>query len=119
MERRLVALLGTKGEICMNRLFMSGVAVLIIALTLIGCSKTGDGAKERIYDVKGKVVAVDPEMKEVTLDHEEIPGHMKAMKMPFSVENAKLLEGIKAGDQVHGKLKSKDGKNTIIELMKH
>jgi Cu/Ag efflux protein CusF len=119
MERRLVALVGTKGEICMNRFFMSGVAVLIIALTLIGCSKTGDDAKEKIYDVKGKVVAVDVENKEVTLDHEEIAGHMTAMKMRFPVENAKLLEGIKAGDQVHGKLKNKDGKDTVIELMKH
>jgi Cu/Ag efflux protein CusF len=103
----------------MKRFCILGVAMLMVVLTLTGCSRTGADAQEKIYDVKGKVVAVDLEKKEVTLDHEEIPGHMTAMKMPFPVENANLLEGIKAGDQVHGKLKNKDGKNTIIELMKH
>ena len=103
----------------MKRFCMFGFAMLTIALMLTGCSRTGDDAKEKIYDVKGKVVAVDVEKKVMTLDHEEIPGHMQAMKMPFPVENAKLLEGVKAGDQVHGKFKFKDGNRTIFELMKH
>jgi protein SCO1/2 len=98
---------------------MFGFTIFIAGLMLTGCSKTEGDVKEKIYDVKGKVVAVDAEKKEVTLDHEEIPGFMKAMKMPFAVENAKVLDGIKAGDQIHGRLKVKDGKNTIIELMKH
>jgi Cu/Ag efflux protein CusF len=110
---------GAKGKTIMKRFCIFGFATLILALTLTGCSRTGDDAKEKVYDVKGKVVAVDAEKKSVTLDHEEIPGHMKAMKMPFPVANAKLLEGIIAGDQVHGKFKFEDGKRTIFELMKH
>jgi len=103
----------------MKWLPLLGFALFLIPWTLTGCTKSGNDAKEKTYDVKGKVVAVDVEKKEVTLDHEEIPGLMKAMKMPFAVESAKVLEGIKTGDQVHGRLKVKDGKNTIIELMKH
>jgi Cu/Ag efflux protein CusF len=103
----------------MNRFCIFGVAMMIVVWTVPGCSNTGDDAKEKVYEVKGKVVAVDVERKEVTLDHEAIPGHMQAMKMPFPVENARLLEGVKAGDQVHGKFKFKDGNRTIFELMKH
>ena len=44
---------------------------------------------------------------------------MGAMKMPFKVENAKVLDGINAGDKIHGRLKVKDGQQTITELMKH
>ena len=62
---------------------------------------------------------MDAEKKKVTLDHEDIPGLMKAMQMPFSVDNAKVVEGIKAGDQVHGKLKVKGSDYIITELVKH
>jgi Cu/Ag efflux protein CusF len=44
---------------------------------------------------------------------------MGAMTMPFDVENAKLLDGLKAGDQVHGKLKVQGSNYTLVELMKH
>jgi len=101
------------------RSFLPMILVLgSVSLTSAGCGK-GNGDKDKIYDIMGKVVAVDPEKKSVTLDHEDVPGLMKAMKMPFSVENAKVLEGIKAGDQVHGKLKVKGSDYILTELMKH
>jgi len=94
------------------------VFIALIALAS-GCSNSGDSAKEKMYDVHGKVIAVDIQKKEVTLDHDAIPGLMGAMKMPFKVENAKVLDGINAGDKIHGRLKVKDGQQTITELMKH
>jgi protein SCO1/2 len=84
-----------------------------------GCSKSDQPAKDKMYDVKGKVVTVNVEKGKVTLDHEAIPGLMGAMTMPFDVENAKLLDGLKAGDQVHGKLKVQGSNYTLVELMKH
>jgi Cu/Ag efflux protein CusF len=90
-----------------------------------GCSTQSDtsGAskdKEKVYDVHGKVVAIqaDPKEPKVKLDHEAVPGVMDAMKMWFHVETAKLLEGIKEGDQVHGRFKMPDGKYVITELKK-
>ena len=52
---------------------------------------------------------------EVLAFHEAIPGHMKAMDMSFDVEDAKVLEGLKVGDQVVGKLTKE---NVILELRK-
>lgn len=94
--------------------------LLLIPLVLSSCQQASDGSKDkdRQYDVKAKVVAVDLEKKTVTLDHEDIPGLMKAMEMKFPVEDAKVLEGIKPGDQVHGRLKVKSGDNVITELHK-
>ena len=66
--------------------------------------------------MKGKVVAVEKEKNRVVLDHEDIPGLMKAMQMPFSVTDPKLLEGLKAGDAVSGKLKAEGGKYVITQL---
>ena len=92
--------------------------LFLVPLVLIGCQKESDVSKEKIYDVKAKVVSVEMDKKTVVLDHEDIPGFMKAMVMKFSVDKANMLEGIKAGDQVHGKIKVKPGDYLITELHK-
>lgn len=89
---------------------------------LFGCQnagKTTSGSADKFYDVVAVVVAIDSEKNTVTLDHEDIPGLMRAMKMSFAVEDAKILAGLKPGDKVEGKLKAKsDGKQMISELKK-
>lgn len=85
-----------------------------VLVVLSGCGKTPEAPKEKVYDIKGKVIAVEPEKKSVTLDHEEIPGFMQAMEMKFSVENAVSLTDINVGDQVHGKLKVKSSGDYIL-----
>ena len=100
------------------KLVGSLVMILLVTVVVSSCSKSG-GDKEKLYDIKGKVVAVDTEKKKVTLDHEEIPGLMNAMEMPFDVGSAKILEGIKPGDKVQGKLKVDSANNRVItQLLK-
>jgi protein SCO1/2 len=86
----------------MKTLRLFWLAALAAPLALAGCSNTvptgPKGAPDAGYDIKGKVMAVDPAKPAVTLDHEDIPGLMKAMEMEFGVEDAKLLEGLKPGD---------------------
>jgi len=94
--------------------------VLCVPLAVVGCKgseQTNSAGKQ--YPVKGKVVAVDPAKPSVKLDHEEIPElNMKAMEMDYPVENAKVLDGIKVGDQVQGHLKVESGKYLITHLEK-
>jgi hypothetical protein len=61
---------------------------------------------------------VDAPNKTVKLDHEDIPGLMKAMVMEFRVDNPKVLEGLKPGDNVHGKLKVESGQYIVTHLEK-
>lgn len=93
------------------------LTLAVFAWAIAGCNP-GSGDKEKVYDIKGKIVSLDMDKKSVRLDHEDIPGLMHAMEMPFDVENAKIMEGLKAGDLVQGKLKVKSGKNVISELHK-
>src|SRR6266849_2811805 len=93
------------------------LAIAVLAVVSAGCSPSS-GDKEKVYDIKGKIVSVDSEKKTVRLDHEDIPGHMQAMEMDFDVQESKILTGLKPGDQVQGKFKLKDSNRVIIELQK-
>ena len=70
----------------------------VLLLTLIAvagggvasCSR-GSGNEKR-YDLKGKVVIVEPEKHLVTISHEEIKGYMPGMTMPFTVRNASDMQ---------------------------
>jgi Cu/Ag efflux protein CusF len=91
-------------------------------LVLAGCTggppsgPTGLAAGE--YEIKGKIVAVDPGKPAVTLDHEDIPGLMIGMEMEFGVTDPKLVEGLKPGDPVQGRLKKSDSGYVITQLEK-
>jgi Cu/Ag efflux protein CusF len=103
----------------MQRLFHIACFLCPVAL-LAGCSSSSTpSSAEKLYDLKGKVVSVDAGAKSVKIDHEDVPGLMKAMTMSFAVEDAKLLDGIAAGDAVEGKLKvASDNKYILTELRK-
>jgi Cu/Ag efflux protein CusF len=104
------------------------LSTLSLTVALAGCGgggaekkDTGKGPKDgadKQYEVKGKVVAVDADKKSITLDHEDIPGLMKAMKMKFALESPKVAEGLKPGDQVQGHLQVKSGDYIITHLEK-
>jgi len=93
--------------------------VFAIPLVLAGCKgNEATSSAEKQYSIRGKVTAVNPDKPSVKLDHEDIPGLMQGMEMEFAVANAKLLDGIKAGDQVQGHLKVQSGKYVITDLEK-
>jgi protein SCO1/2 len=95
------------------------IVALLVPLAFASCTASKETAPATDqYVVKGKVIAVDPSRPAVKLDHEEIPGLMKAMEMEYSVENAKVLEGISVGDQVQGHLKVDAGNYIVTDLEK-
>lgn len=71
----------------------------ILLLSITGCrSKTQ--AQERRYHLKGTVVQVDKPQQHLVIDHEEIPGFMAAMTMPYPVVDSRVLDQITPGDQI-------------------
>lgn len=103
----------------MNKFICASGLLLTIALIVSGCQKAADEPQTKQYDLHGKILAVDKDRKTVTLDHEDIPGLMQGMEMEFKVEDPKLLEGIGAGDEVHGQLEVRSGDYIIKKLTKH
>jgi protein SCO1/2 len=98
------------------------IAIAISAATA-GCNRNAttenrNTAAEKLYDVKGKVIALDQKKPSVTLDHEDIPGLMKAMTMEFSVADARALEGISVGDNVQGQFRKDSSGYVITRLEK-
>lgn len=81
-----------------------GGFVLLSAAMLLGCSRK-EAPKEKVYPIVGKILEVDSAKKWVVLDHEDIPGLMKAMRMKFEVEDAAVLDGKKVGDTLRCRLK--------------
>ena len=57
-------------------------------------------APRQVYQVNGTVIEVQAAEKTVEIQHEEIPGYMKAMTMPFEVKNTNELSSLGAGDKV-------------------
>lgn len=79
--------------------WMGVLGLLGAGLVLWGCRP---GPKS--YDVSGIVREVREGEGEVVIKHEEIPGYMMAMTMPFDVKDRGLLKGLKPGDVVRFKL---------------
>jgi protein SCO1/2 len=85
--------------------FTSPVVFLspIILLFAIACGPKR-AANEKRYPLKGKVVAVNKSERTATIKHEDIPGYMPGMTMPFKIKNDADLEMLKAGDDVSANL---------------
>ena len=97
----------------MNSPLRAGLAVLL-ALLPLACSKretaapaktTAASATAKRYDLRGIIRGVDVAKREVTVDHEEIPGYMDAMTMSFPVrDDPQVFEILRAGDRLEAKL---------------
>ena len=56
------------------------------------------------YELKGKVVQVDKQLQMVTVAHDDIPGYMVGMTMPFKVKDERLLGDMAEGDRIQATL---------------
>ena len=95
---------------------LTGIALGVVVV-VAGCTKPATPT-ERLYDITGKVVAVDAHKPSVTLDHDDIPGLMQAMTMEFAVPDRGVLTGIAIGDSVRGRIRKDEGGYVLRSLVK-
>jgi protein SCO1 len=55
---------------------------------------------EQTFHVNGVVRSVETDGQTVLIEHEDIPGFMPSMTMPFTVKDPALVRGLKSGDRV-------------------
>jgi len=85
--------------------------VAISCLCFAACRRSGN---EKRYDLKGKVLVVEPEKHLVTVSHDEIKGYMPAMTMPFTVPREADLKILAPDDQISATLVI-DGSHSWLE----
>lgn len=66
----------------------------------IGCNSS-----PKHYTLRGEVLEKNLSTNQVTLRHEEIPGLMSAMTMPYTVRNLDQLRSIEPGDKITADLR--------------
>jgi protein SCO1/2 len=72
----------------------------------------------QVFQVKGVVVELDEDGKTVKIKHEEIPGYMGAMTMPFEARPTNELSGLAAGDTVSFRMSVTDTDGWIDQIKK-
>lgn len=79
------------------------VASLLLILLFASCAHKPAGKR---YELEGRVVAVDATTHELTIAHEDVPGLMKGMTMPFQVNQREywVFNNIAPGDTIHATL---------------
>jgi protein SCO1/2 len=77
-----------------------GLVAALLALLALGCDVPPHGERARRVEARGVVEAVDPALRQVVINHEDIPGVMPAMSMSFDVGDASLLEGLEPGQTI-------------------
>jgi Cu/Ag efflux protein CusF len=76
------------------------------------------GATEvKTYEIHGRIEAIAADRRTVTLDHKEIPGLMPAMKMDYGVDSPAVLQGLSAGDAVHGRFEVRGGDQYVVTTL--
>jgi protein SCO1/2 len=63
-----------------------------------------NSAGPKHYPLKGKVVSVDKAAKMATIDHEDVPGVMDSMTMPFPIREDSVWEELKPGSDIRADL---------------
>jgi protein SCO1 len=88
--------------------------VILIGGTVSVVSCIRGSGNEKRYDLKGKVVTVEPEKRRVTIAHEDIQGYMPGMTMPFTVRNESEMQMLVPSAEVTATLVV-DGKHSWLE----
>jgi protein SCO1 len=95
--------------------------LLFLSLISFSCRQRGEEAspKARRYVLKGRVVSVDKAERRVSVEHEEIPGYMDAMTMPFAVRKNDFwaLDVLKPGDKLTASLVVDEGLSWIENIV--
>ena len=86
------------GERPARRAVATTAAILGLA-SLLALACGGDDGLQR-FELVGTVVSADPESRQLTIAHDEIPGFMAAMTMPFEADADWVYEVARGGERI-------------------
>src|SRR4051794_14775289 len=88
--------------VCSTRIAL----ILCGGLLLAGCGKKEESPTTQVwhYEVRGLVRNTPPGHQAVEVEHEDIPGFMPSMTMPFIVRDPREIEQVQIGDAISFRL---------------
>lgn len=103
--------------------------LLLMAVACVSCAQqaapslkpaaeTATQPTQQVFQVKGAIVELTPAEKSLRIKHEEIPGYMPAMTMPFDVRDTNELAGLEIGDAVTFRMTVTENDGWIDQLKK-
>ena len=90
-------------------------SVFVALAMLLAC---GRAPQSKEYQLKGQILDIRPETKEVLVKHEDIPGFMMAMTMPYSVKDEGLLADKQPGDLITATLVVSETEAHLAQITK-
>jgi protein SCO1/2 len=91
-------------------------ALIVLTSALASACTWQPAARE--YPLHGQVLAVRPADREIVIRHDDIPGLMPGMTMPFRVRDTSVLAGVQAGDFVDARLEVSEKDSFVTKLQK-
>jgi len=90
------------------KVVLAMVIVLMSGLAVTGCKNENNNLQRQAlekhgnkrYNLRGQVVAKDAAANEITVRHDEIPGFMAAMTMPYKVKDPATVQEVEPGDKI-------------------
>lgn len=104
-------------------LAIRGTKIALLCSTLFffhACGKTPPAAESSAfhYEAQGLVRGLPPDHKTVEIEHEDIPGFMPSMTMPFELRDEKEIAGLTIGDAIGFRLNVKQRDSWIDRVRK-
>src|SRR5919106_145521 len=91
----------------------SPVSALLAALMIAAsCSSA------KTYEMRGQVLGVNRDKMEILVKHEEIPGLMAAMTMPWKVQSVNMLDNIGPGDLITSEIVVDNNQGVVTKITK-
>src|SRR5215467_10374244 len=98
----------------MKRVALGLITICFIVIAGATSCRRYNPANEKRFELKGKVVAVEPDKHLVTVAHEEVKDYMPGMTMPFMLPDEATLGYLATGDEINATLVV-DGSQSWLE----
>jgi len=88
------------------------VAVVTVLVAAASCSNA------KTYEMRGQILGVNRDKMEILVKHEDIPGLMPAMTMPWKVQNVNMLDTLGPGDLITSEIVVEDNQGVVTKITK-
>ena len=97
----------------------AGALLGVLLIAAAGCRPAAErpaAPAATSHALRGVITAIDAQRREITVEHEAVPGYMGAMTMPFPVDPAVRLDALAPGDEITARLVVDGSRSRLDEI---